>query len=332
MKIFNGPYSTIWTLVVILVVVAVGMAIASPEKFLSLNNVQSMAYQVPILGLLSLAMMIAMITGGVNLSIIASAVVSGVVGATLLKTLVHPGMTDMRLAFAIVAAICVILGVSLLVGFVNGLIIGYAQVPAILGSLATMILLQGLAIGITKGGAVSGFPVAFQFIGLGLVFGIPIAILVFAFFCFCLSLLLNRTPWGYSLYMLGSNERATLYSGVNNKAILLRTYLLSGLLSGIAAIIMTSEFDSVKASYGSAYLLQTILVALLGGVSASGGIGTVSGVVIAILVLQCFSSGFNILGFSTFLTTAIWGLMLIIAMIITFVRERQSQLVRTIQP
>jgi len=325
MRLLAGRYRTLLTLGAILVVVAVLMWVLSPDRFLSGPNLQSMAYQIPILGLFSLAMAVAMITGGINLSIISSAIVSGVAGALLLKSLVHAGMGAFQMTAAVTAAILVILGISVIIGALNGLIIGYAKVPAVLGSLATMTMLQGLAIGITKGGAVSGFPEAFQFIGLGVVGGVPLAFVLFLLFAVLLSLLLNRTPWGFSIYMIGSNERATLYSGINNRAILLRTYVLSGLLSGVAATIMTSQFDSIKASYGSAYLLQSILVALLGGVSASGGQGTVSGVVIGILILQCFSSGFNILGFSTFLTTAIWGLMLILAMVVSFVRERSVQ-------
>jgi simple sugar transport system permease protein len=326
MKLLGGRHRTLVTLGVIFVVVAVLMWVISPDRFLSAANLQSMAYQIPILGLFSLAMTVAMITGGVNLSIISSAIVSGVAGGVVLKAMSHPGMSSLQIAVAVTAAIAVILAISVIVGVLNGLIIGYARVPAVLGSLATMTLLQGLAIGFTKGGAISGFPEAFQFIGLGVVAGVPFAFILFAVVAVLLSVLLNRTPWGFSIYMIGSNERATLYSGISNRAVLLRTYVMSGLLSGVAATIMTSQFDSIKASYGSAYLLQSILVALLGGVSASGGQGAVSGVVFGILILQCFSSGFNIMRFSTFLTQAIWGLMLILAMVISFIREKNVRI------
>ncbi len=112
--------------------------------------------------------------------------------------------------------------------------------------------------------------------------------------------------------MIGSNEKATLFSGVPTRAVQVKIYMLSGLLCGIAAIIMIARFNSANAGYASSYLLVTILAAVRGGIDPDGGFGKMMGLVLALLVLQLISSGLNLLGFSTHLTIALWGAILIV--------------------
>jgi simple sugar transport system permease protein len=126
--------------------------------------------------------------------------------------------------------------------------------------------------------------------------------------------MLRRTPQGINMYMIGSNPTATHYAGVDNRKVLMKTYLLSGLLCGVAALVMISRFNSAKADYGESYLLMTILAAVLGGTDAYGGFGKVSGLVIALIILQLVSSGLNLLGISAFLTIAVWGGIIILVM------------------
>jgi len=297
-----------------MVVVFVIMSAINPTRFLRPYNFQSMAFQIPELGLFSLAMFIAMLTGGINLSIIASANVAGIVGAILLKSLITPETGATGVALGMVTAIAVIIAVSLLIGLINGFLVAYAGISAVLATLSTMTFLGGLSITITKGGAISGFPKPFLFIGNGLLFGIPMPFIIFMSCALAVSFFLKYTRTGFCIYMLGSNETATRYSGINNKKILIGVYMISSLLSGLAGFVMISRFNSAKASYGLSYLLLSILVILLGGVSAYGGKGNVLGILIALLTMQFLSSGFNLLGFSTFLTTAIWGTVLVLVM------------------
>ena len=113
-----------------------------------------------------------------------------------------------------------------------------------------------------------------------------------------------------------------LFSGVNNRKVLIKTYLISGIYAGIAAIIMMSRFNSAKADYGESYLLMTVLAAVLGGTSAAGGFGKVSGLVIALLILQVVSNGLNLLRVNNFLTIAIWGIILIPVMAANHLSEK----------
>jgi simple sugar transport system permease protein len=287
------------------------MSVLAPDKFLRAGNIQSMAFQLPELGLFSLAMMITLLTGGINLSVITTANLSSIVTALILTSFSDPDSTGGVAALVIVLATIMGLLCSLLLGLINGFLIAYIDVSPILATLGTMTLYDGLAIAITKGYVISNFPKGFLFIGNGTLFGIPVSLLIFVLCAYIMSVILNRKPYGMSVYMFGSNEVATEFSGINRKSILLKTYLVSGFLSGIASIIMTARFNSANAGYGASYLLVTVLIAVLGGVNPFGGFGKVSGLIMALIILQFISSGLNLLGITAFVTLSLWGIILI---------------------
>ncbi len=297
---------TIATLMLLMLALWAVFAIAIGDRFFSVNTLQSMAFQMPELGILSLAMMLALLSGGLNLSIIATANLTGLTIAFVLTRYV-PGSEGMAWAGLQVLAIASGFAVAALVGLVNGFVIAYLGVSPILATLGTMTLCKGLAIGLTRGNVLSGFPEPIVFIGNGTVFGVPFALIVFALCALPVAIMLNATPFGTKVYMIGSNEKATRYSGVDTRAILLRLYVLSSLLAGVAAVVMLARFNSANAAYGESYLLVTILAAVLGGVDPFGGFGKVGGLILALIILQMISSAFNLLNLSQFLTLAIWG-------------------------
>jgi simple sugar transport system permease protein len=301
---------TIATLAVLLLALWAVFAIAIGDRFFSVNTMQSMAFQMPELGILSLAMMLTLLSGGLNLSIIATANLAGLTIAFVLTRYI-PGSEGIAWVGWQVLAIASGFAVAVLVGLVNGFVIAYLGVSPILATLGTMTLCKGLAIGLTHGNVISGFPDPIVFIGNGTVFGVPFALIVLALCASPVAIMLNATPFGAKVYMIGSNEKATRYSGVDTRAILLKVYVLSSLLAGVAAVVMLARFNSANAAYGESYLLVTILAAVLGGVDPYGGFGKVGGLVLALIILQVISSAFNLLNLSQFLTLAIWGGILI---------------------
>ena len=128
-----------------------------------------------------------------------------------------------------------------------------------------------------------------------------------------LSVLINQTPLGRAVAMIGSNEQATRYSGIDTRRSLLWVYLLSALLAALAGLVMVARFNSANAAYGESYLLVAILAAVLGGVSPLGGFGKVSGVILSLLILQLLSTASILLGLSQFITLAMWGAILLLA-------------------
>lgn len=320
-----GRHSKIWTLFIMMVVLTAIMSVALPDKFLRLLNFQSMFSQIPEFGLLAIAMMIAMITGGIDLSVVSITNLTGVVSALVLTKMITPEMTGsqmfLMMAFAVVAA----LALSTLCGLLNGIVIAKFGVPPILATLGTQGLYLGIAIAITQGHGISTFPEKFLFIGSGQVGVIPMPFIIFVVVALIIALFLNKTKLGLSMFMVGSNASVSKFAGVNNDDILIKTYMITGLLAGVSSVIMISRVNSMRPGYGSAYLLQAILVVILGGVDPYGGYGTVLGVVMGIIILQVLQSGFNILTFTPFFKKFIWGFMLLIVMIINFFVAKYQQ-------
>jgi simple sugar transport system permease protein len=145
------------------------------------------------------------------------------------------------------------------------------------------------------------------------VFGIPFSLFVFIACAIPLAIWLSRTPTGMFIYMIGSNEKATRYSGIDTKWVIFKVYLISSMLAWVGAIVLMGWLNSARADYSESYLLITILAAVLGGIDPFGGAGKVAGLILALAILQFISSAFNLLGFSPFLTLAIWGGILLAA-------------------
>lgn len=309
---------TIIRLAVILLALVGGFALLLGKEFFSVANLQSIAFQLPELGILTLAMMVAMLTGGINLSIIAAANMAGIATAWVLTSF----MVGSPASFAI--AILSGLAVSICIGVINGYLVAFVGVSAILATLGTMTLIDGISVLLTQGSVISGFPAGFIFIGNGMIYGIPVPLILFLLCALGVGLLLERTPFGVYSTMIGSNSRAAEFSGVPVKKVLVWAYILSGVLAGVAAMIMISRFNSARAGYASSYLLVTVLASVLGGVNPDGGFGRVGGVVLALMILQVISSGLNLLRLSPHLGLALWGAILIavIAIPVIFGKNR----------
>lgn len=288
-------------LVTVVTFLIVLLGVMTEGRLLGLYSLQSIAFQLPLLGILTLAQMTPMLTGGIDLSIISTANLCGVIAAI--------GM--IRGGFSVPLAMLFGLFFALLFAILKGVLIAWANVPAIIATLGVMIFVKGIALVLTKGYVVAGFPDSFLFLGNGTVLGVPMPFVIFFFCVLILYLLLNRTRFGTYVYLLGSNPTATLFAGVDNASVLFKTYFLSSFFSGIAGLVMISRFNAAQADYGESYLLLTVLACVLGGVDPAGGFGRIPGVVVSIVVLQIVATGFNLLGLSSHLASALWGLILL---------------------
>ncbi|MBK4728134.1 ABC transporter permease [Pantoea agglomerans] len=299
-------------LLVMLALMVIGLGLLEGNKLFGIAGLQSMGFQLPELGFLALAMMIPMLSGGIDLSIIATANLCALTVAYMLAALI-PETQGVAWGMVQFAAIGAGLVVAALVGLLNGILVAYVRVPPMLATLGTMTAAKGLAIGISHGNVISGFPEPIVFIGNGTLLGIPVALLIFAAVIVPLSIFVNKTPLGNAIAMIGSNERAAQYSGINTRRSLVWVYLIASLLAGVAGIIMMARFDSANAAYGESYLLVAILAVVLGGVDPLGGFGRVSGVILSLLILQLMSTASILLDLSQFITLALWGAILLLA-------------------
>lgn len=300
----------------------------APARFFSVETGRAMALQLPELGLLALAMMIPLVSGGLNLAIIATANICGLVMAAILTRLAGPASPPALVAGVIALALLAGLAAALLIGGLSGILVARLRVHPILVTLGTMMLVKGVAVAATRGGVIGGFPPAILFLGNGTLLGVPVSLLLFGLCAGAVGLLLRHTPFGVSVRLIGSNEPATRYSGVNTTRVLIGVYLVSSVLCWVAALVMIARFNSARAGYAESYLLITILAAVLGGVDPFGGFGRVRGVLLALVLLQVIATGFNLLGFSPHLTEAIWGAIMILALVAASLRSRWADRTR----
>ncbi len=308
-------------LLVLMVIIIAAFSLATP-KFLTEANFASMGFQAPLLGLLTIAMLAPMISGGFNLAIIYTANFSGLTFAWFMLRDGGPDAGVVAILMGVMAALLV----GALAGAIEGAVVAYIGAHPILVSLAMMIFLRGLGEFLTKGGDISGFPETIGLLGHGTVLGVPMPLIVFVLVAIAWHILLRRSRHGFGVYMVGSNINAAEYAGINTKRTLVAIYALSGVICALAGILMLARFNSVRVGHGEALLLVTVLAIFLGGIDPFGGYGKVVPVILSILILQIFSSGLNLVGANQHLATAVWGLFLIAVMILR--SEQISSLIR----
>jgi len=310
LRSLQRQHGELFGLAIILVAVLVFFAATSP-RFLTLGTFQSITFQLPVLGLLTLAMLMPIVSGGFNLAVTFTANIAGLAMAWVLQSMGGPDAGIAAFGLAVVAA----LAAGTLAGWVMGMVIAHTGAHPILVSLSMMIFLRGLGEFLTRGSDVSGFPEFVSQLGHGTVAGVPIPMLIFVACVLLWRLLLTRTRLGFTTYMVGSNPVAARYSGIDTKRTLTLIYTLSGFMCAIAGVVMATRFNSVRVGHGEAFLLITVLACFLGGVNPFGGFGRVAPVVLALVILQIISSGLNLMGANQHLATALWGGFLIAVMV-----------------
>ena len=235
----------------LLALTMVAFGLASPQ-FLTAANFISIAFQLPDLGLLTLAMLGPIMSGGINLAVIATANHSGLTLAWILNTNGGPQAG----VFSFVVGVGAALAVGGASGAAMGATIAYFGAHPILASLAMMIFLRGLGEFLTRGGDISGFPAFLGELGHGVIAGVPVPMLVFIAAAILWHVLLARTRHGFSVAMIGSNPQASEYSGIPVRRSLTLVYALSGVMCAFAGIVMLTRFNSVRVGHGEALLLR----------------------------------------------------------------------------
>lgn len=299
-------------LLVINVAVLIGGAAMSRGAFVDPYNLQSMAGQLPELGLLAIGVMLAMSAGngGIDLSGIALANLAGVTSAMLVSAYVSADDSPMLFTIAFAAAAII---VGLLGGLFNGLLIAKLGLTPILCTLGTQLLFTGLAVALSGGPSVRvGSADPLMEIGSGLLLGVPISFLIFCAITLLIGATLKFSPFGIRLFLMGTNPKAARYAGFAQTRLLLTTYGLAGTLAGVAGVLIASRNVNVKWDYGQSYLLIAILITVMAGVKPEGGYGRMTCLFLSATALQLLSSMLNFADLSNFFRDCAWGLLLLV--------------------
>lgn len=312
------------TRMLILLLLSFGIfALLKPSIFLNPLNLENIAIASPEIGLLAVAMMLAMVTGGIDLSVVAIANFAAITITTVYSGLAAENPAQ---AAAMMPLILLLgLAAAAIAGLFNGFLIGVVGITPILATLGTMQILNGIAVVWTNGQTLYGAPEALTAFAKSTVAGIPALFLFFLLVAVAIAVLMNRTPLGLKLQLQGANPLAAKYSGIGSRKVLMGTYLVSGLLGGLAGIVFIARNPTASADYGSSYVLLVIVIAVLGGTNPSGGFATVAGVVMATLTLQIVSSGFNAVRLSSYEYSIAQGVILIAVMVFDQLRFRRKR-------
>jgi simple sugar transport system permease protein len=298
-----------------LVIIAfIVFSVLAPNVFMTGLNLQNMALSVPETGLLAVAMMVAMLTGGIDLSLVGIANLSAITISTTYSALAanNPAMAESMAPALILMGIVV----GILAGAVNAWLIAGVGVTPILATLGTMQIYNGVAVVWTGGKTLYGSPEALTAFGQSTMAGIPMLFIVFLAVALLVAFIVDRTPLGLRLELEGANPVAARYSGIRSRNILTKSYLLTGLIGGITGVVFISRNPTASADYGASYILLVIVIAVLGGTNPNGGYAIVSGVFLAALTLQIVSSGFTAMRLSTFHYSIAQGVILIVVLVI----------------
>lgn len=299
-------------------------AVLKPAVFLNPVNLQNIGVATPEIGLLALAVMVTMLTGGIDLSVVAIGNATAITISSLYTwSLAVNGEAATASATPLILVAGLLMG--LLLGSINGILISVVGITPILATLGTMQLYNGLALVWTGGVTISGAPPALVSMGSTTIFGIPILMIIFVIVAAGLAVVVNRTPIGKKVQLQGANPTAAKYSGISPRRTLMFTYITSGMLASVAGVLFISRNPSASADYGASYVLLVIVIAILGGTNPNGGFATVLGVVLATLTLQVVSSGFTALRLSAYEYAIAQGVILIGVMILDQVMLRRSE-------
>ena len=306
--------SNIVRLLIILLVFIVLACVTKPSQFIKIANFQTMAKALSEYGLMAVGVGICMISGGIDLSTVYIANLCGILSGLYLQG----GGNN-----AVAVLIALVVGAAC--GAFNGFLVSYLKIPAMLATLGSYQLFQGIAIVISGGSTVSGIPASFTSFATTALFSyIPLSFVVFVLVCVAMTFVMNKTKFGTRMYLVGTNEKAARFAGIRCNKILIQTYLLSGLISGIAGLLSLARLNSAKADFGSSYTMQCILIAVLGGVNPNCGFATLPGNAIALLHLQVMSSYLNMFpGVSNYYRNLIWGVALIGVLIMNFILDKR---------
>jgi rhamnose transport system permease protein len=299
-------------LAIILVIALIGLG-AFNDRFLTVDNLLNQGRLITEIGLIALPMTFIIITGGIDLS----------VGAVVGLCAIMLGYSWKNFGFPLPIAIVFALAVGGLAGFVNGLVITRIKVPPLIMTIATLALYRGLAEGISQAHSVRGYPEWFYALGQGDLFGVPTQLVVLVILAVVAGVALDRTTFGRTLYAIGANETAARFSALSVDRVKLIVYTLSGLASGLAAIVLVSRVTTTRMDMGMGYELDVIAAVVLGGTSIFGGWGTIWGTAIGLAMIQLLKNGLALTGVKGDATIVVIGVALILSVLIASSLQRR---------
>jgi ribose transport system permease protein len=296
-----------------LVVLCAALWILTPH-FLTVSNLLNVVEQTSINAIVAVGMTFVILSAGIDLSVGSIVALSGVVLGTALQG-----------GRPLIVALTLSLAAGLGCGVANGLLISWGRLPPFIVTLGMMSIARGAALLFTEGRPISSFDASFRVLATGRVGFVPAPVIVMGVVYAAAHFVLTRTTFGRYVYAIGGNEEATRLSGVSIRFHKTMIYGVSGLMSAVAAVILTARLNSAQPIAGMMYELDAIAATVIGGTSLMGGEGTLGGTLVGALIMGVLRNGLNLLGVSSFLQQIVIGGVIVVAVLLDTVLKKQNR-------
>ena len=250
------------------------------------------------------------LTGGIDLSVGSVAAAAGVTAVQL---------ANLGLPVIVCVLVALLLGVA--VGFVNGLVVANTDLPPFIITLSTQITVRGISYILTGGQPSQCSNESFNMLGSGSLLGLPIPVLIVIAAMIILFFVMNRTCFGRHVYAVGGNRESARYAGVNVKWVQIRVFLISGLTAALAGVVLAARLYSGQPNVGEGFERDAIAASVLGGTSMGGGVGTLGGTVIGVLIIGVLNNGMNLLRIDTYWQYVVKGVVILGAVYMDYIKR-----------
>jgi ribose/xylose/arabinose/galactoside ABC-type transport system permease subunit len=298
---------------IMLMAVVAGMSIAHPD-FLTISNLMTIGLQAAVRALLAIGELLVIISGGIDLS----------VGTAMSLSMVTMGLYVINSHGSLEIGMLIAIATGVLVGLVNGTLVAFLGLPPFIITLGMLGIAQGLALTLSSGFSMYGFPKEFDFLGGGQMIGIPVPIIILAVVALVASFIFRETRLGRYAYAIGGGEEAARRAGIPVRRFKVAIYAFCGGLVGISSIVLSSRINSAHPGIGLGYELDAIAAVVIGGASLMGGRGNVSGAIIGALTMAAIRFGLNVMAVTPFIQQIVIGVILIIAVYLDRLRILQE--------
>lgn len=310
-KTMSGDKISKYFLLLVFIALVAFFSVAA-DSFFRVNNFMNISKQSAVIGILAVAMTFVIISGGIDLSVGSVVGLSGVVLGSMAQ------FDNENWWVGIGAA----LAVATILGLINGIFIAKFNIVPFIQTLAMMTIARGLTMIYSDGKPISNLNQNLTKMGSSS-FGIPISAWVFLLMLIIAYFILKHTVFGSNIYALGGNEKASLISGINTSSVKILVYTISGFLSGVAAIVLTSRVASALPRAGEGYEMDAIAAVVIGGASLTGGRGTISGTLIGTLLIGVLSNGMDLMSIDSYHQSVIKGIIIILAVLLDSLKNKE---------
>ena len=285
------------------------------NAFLSSKNIFNVLRQISTNLYLACGMTMVIILGGIDLSVGSVIALSGCISAGSIVRY------NMPLPVALLIGLCV----GLLIGMINGTVVAKTTIPAFIVTLATMNIAKGLAYVYTGGSPVRVVTKEWQFLGAGYIGPVPTPVIILIIVLIITAILMNKTKFGRHMYAVGGNQQAAQFSGINVAKVKFWVHAYSGLMAGLAGIVLASRMYSGQPTAGDSAEMDAIAAVVVGGTSMAGGYGKIGGTIIGALIIGVLNNGLNLLGVNSFWQYVVKGSVILLAVYIDYIRNKKDK-------